>query len=137
MGFVVRDLMTRPGIREAKIAAPPSLPGMVDSIVIYACSQADVDWALQRLSEYQSNHPDHFRPEIVPATRPRMTGITTAAQPDQASESFGNYLVHFAKSAMEQQPPPAGAEDFRKRVHAQMQAANIDPSQPDRLNHKP
>jgi acetyl esterase/lipase len=79
LGFVVRALMGRPGIMESKVAGPSSLPTQADSIVFYACSLVDVDWALELLSKYQTSHPDFFRPELCAGTRLRLIGISTAA----------------------------------------------------------
>ena len=106
MGFVVRELMKRPGITLAKVAGPSSLPTQVDSIVLYADSLADVDWALALLSKYQASHRDYFRPELCAATRPSAvstsgpmtvtddvslacTAITTAGLPSTRTSSSG------------------------------------------------
>ena len=137
MGFVVRELMVRPGIMESKVAGPSSLPTQADSIVIYACSLADVDWAQELLSKYQGSHPDYFRAELCAATRPRLIGISTAAQPGSQSESFGTYLAHTAQSAIKKEPPPAGFSDFRRRVRALMTVEGVDPDHPDRLTRRP
>ncbi len=137
MGFVIRELMTKPGISLAKVAGPSYLPTQMDSMVIYARSLADVDWALVRLSQYQASHRDYFRPELCVATRPRLIGVSTAAQPSSPSESFGTYLVHAAQSAINQQQRPADFADFRSRMRAVMTTEGVDPEHPDRLTRRP
>jgi hypothetical protein len=151
MGFVVRELLksesfaepggvsTKRGIMEAKVAGPEGLETRADSIVIYARSLADVDWGLERLSEYQASHRDHFLKELPAATRPRLIGVSTAAEPAPSlnSGSFGLYLTHAAQAAMSQQPPPADFADFRRRVRAVMTAQGVDPDHPDRLTRRP
>jgi len=140
MGFIVPELLKKErGIMEAKVATPSELSTRADSIVIYANSLADVDWALGRLSEYQAVHKDHFLADLPAATRPRMIGVSTAAQPAASlkSDSFGSYMANTAAAALSQQPPPADFAEFRKRVRARMTADGVDPDHPDRLTHRP
>jgi hypothetical protein len=127
------------GVMEAKVATPAGLQNRADAIVIYSTSLEDVDWCLSKLSEYQSNHRDHFLKDLPAATRPRLIGVSTAAQPAQSlkSESFGTYLANTAAAAMKEQPPPADFTDFRKRVRARMTADGVDPDHPDRLTRRP
>lgn len=60
MGFIVREVLSRQGIGSTKVADPSGLEHRTDSILIYARSLEDVDWALGRLAEYQKSHRDHF-----------------------------------------------------------------------------
>lgn len=138
MGFIVRELLGRPGIASTKLADPSGLQHRADSILIYAVSLADVDWCLGRLSEYQATHHDHFLPDLPAATRPRkgLTGVGTAAQPARNSDSFGSYLSRTAQAAMHQ-PPPSDFAEFRARVRALMTADGVDPDRPDRLSRRP
>jgi HopA1 effector protein family len=98
-----------------------------------------VDRALARLSEYQASHAGHFLKDLPAATRPRLIGVSTAAQPAASlkADSFGSYLSMVAKAAMSQQPPPADFAEFRKRVRARMTADGVDPDHPDRLTRRP
>jgi HopA1 effector protein family len=140
MAFIVRELL-KPGhgVLEAKVATPSGLPVRADAIVIYAGALADIDWSLDRLSEYQTSHRDHFLKELPAATRPRLIGVSTAAQPAASlkSDSFGSYLSDTIRVAMSQQPPPADFADFRSRVHSRMIADGVDPDHPDRLTRRP
>ena len=147
MRFVVEELLkpespTRAeprGVMEAKVACPSGLETRADAIVIYSRSLADVDWALERLSAYQAEHRDHFLKDLPAATRPRLIGVSTAAQPSPTlkADSFGMYLAYAAQTAMNQAPPPADFAEFRKRVRALMAADGVDPDHPDRLTRRP
>jgi hypothetical protein len=142
MEFIVRELL-RPAaereIIEAKVAGPSGLQDRADSILIYTATLSDVDWALSRLSEYQSAHRGHFLDKLPAGTRPRLIGVSTAAQPAASlkADSFGSYLAGTAQAAMQQQPPPADFAEFRKRVRERMKADGVDPDHPDRLTHRP
>ena len=139
MQFVVQDVLAKPGFPEAKVALPAGLETRADSMLIYAHSLADVDWALGRLSEYQAAHRDNFLPQLPAATHPRLIGISTAAQPEASlkSSSFGEYMARVAQVAMKQTPPPADFAEFRKRVREVMTSDGVDPDHPDRLTHRP
>jgi hypothetical protein len=140
MRFIVAELLKpEHGVKEAKVAGPSGLQNRADSIVIYSRSLDDVDWALGRLSEYQTAHRGHFLTDLPAATRPRLIGVSTAAEPDPSlnSDSFGLYMAHAARAAMRQQPAPADFADFRKRVRAVMTADGVDPDHPDRLTRRP
>jgi hypothetical protein len=137
MGFIVRDVLTRKGIVSTKVAGPSGLETRADSMLIYASSLADVDWALERLKEYQATHRDHFLDQLPAGTRPRLTGVSTAAEPENSGDSFGSYMARTIQTAMSQPPPPADFADFRKRVRALLTADGVDPEHPDRLTHRP
>lgn len=137
MGFVVRKLMTGPGITGSKIAGPAGLRSWADSIIIYARSLKDVDWCLERLSEYQAVHRDYFRAEICAATRPRLQGVSTAAQPSIPSESFGTYMVKIAELSFNQDPVPMDFNEFKQRVRVNLAKAGVNPDRPDRLTRRP
>ena len=145
IGFIVRELFqpgpegSRRGIVEAKLATPSGLSTRADSILIYAHPLAAVDRALARLSEYQASHAGQFLKDLPAATRPRLIGVSTAAQPVASlkADSFGSYLSMVAEAAMSQQPPPADFAEFRKRVRARMTADGVDPDHPDRLTRRP
>lgn len=140
IGFIVRELLVKShGFMEAKVATPAELSTRADAIVIYAQSLADVDWGLGRLAEYQTAHKVHFLADLPAATRPRLNGVSTAAQPEASlkADSFGSYLANTAAAAMSQQPPPADFAGFRQRVRALMTADGVDPDHPDRLNRRP
>ena len=124
---------TKRGIVSAKVADPSGLETRADAILIYAGSLADVDWALGRLSEYQASHGGYFLKDLPAATRPRLTGVSTAAEPAASlkSGSFGSYIAHAAQAAMSQQPPPADFAEFRSRVRTVMAAEGADPDHPD------
>ena len=138
MRFVVKELLSvesQHNVLIAKVATPAGLEVRADSMVIYSESLADVDWALERLAEYQKQHLDHFLEDLPAATRPRMKGVSTAAEPEKSlkAESFGSYLDLIIKDAMKQEPKPASFEEFRGRIQARLKADGIDPAHPDRL----
>jgi hypothetical protein len=143
--FIVRELFqpgsegSRRGVVEAKVATPSGLSTRADSILIYLRSLTDVDRALARLAEYQTSHAGYFLKDLPAATRPRLIGVSTAAQPVSSlkAESFGSYLSMVAESAMKLQPPPADFAEFRNRVRARMVADGVDPDHPDRLTRRP
>jgi hypothetical protein len=140
IGFAAQQLLKpEHGVMEVKVATPSGLVNRADAIVIYASSLADVDWALGLLTEYQKAHRDHFLKDLPAATRPRLTGISTAAQPEASlkAESFGTYLANTAAAALSQKPPPADFAEFRIRVRARMTADGVDPDHPDRLTRRP
>jgi hypothetical protein len=140
MRFVVRELLAREhGVQEAKLGTPHEMETRADSLVIYLNSLAEVDWALGLLKEYQAAHRDHFLPDLPAATRPRLTGVSTAAQPAKSlkADSFGQYMALAARKAMEQSPAPADFVEFRKRAREVMAADGVDPDHPDRLTHRP
>jgi hypothetical protein len=139
MAFLVRDVLQRNGVLEAKVATPSGLVNRADSIVVYSRSLADVDWALGRVAEYQSTHRDHFLPDLPAATKPRMVGVSTAAEPAESLKagSFGTYLANTIGKAMGSQPAPRDFEDFRQRVRSRMKADGVDPDHPDRLTRRP
>jgi hypothetical protein len=136
IGFAARELLNpEHGVMEVKVATPSGLVNRADAIVIYASSLADVDWALGLLAKYQEGHRGHFLNDLPAATRPRMTGVSTAAQPEASlkAESFGSYLANTAAAVLHQKPPPADFAEFRSRVRARMTAEGVDPDHPDRL----
>jgi hypothetical protein len=140
IGFAARELLKPDhGVMEVKVATPPGLVNRADAIVIYTSSLADVDWALGLLAQYQEGHRDHFLKDLPAATRPRLMGVSTAAQPEASlkAESFGTYLANTAAAALSQKPPPADFAEFRSRVRARMTADGVDPDHPDRLTRGP
>jgi hypothetical protein len=158
MAFVVKDLMApqsvepvepgvpmfrmeQRGISIAKVASSTGVESRADTVVMGASSRADVEWALERLQEYQAAHPDHFLTEVPAATRPEvgLTGVATAAEPPQSlgSGSFGTYLETIVTEVMNGTPPPATLADFKAQVYAKMRVDGIDPNHPDRLSRKP
>lgn len=156
MRFVVVELMQpkssrRPGepaspatpverkIPETKIAGPSGLVNRADSILIYACSLADVEWALACLADYQAAHPGHFLPDLPAATHPRLTGVGTAAEPAASLKggSFGAYLSGVAEKALHTKPAPADFVAFRTSVRQIMRDDGVDPDHPDRLTRRP
>ena len=136
--FLVKEVVTR-GIVEAKVATPDGLEMRADAILIYASSLGDVDWALGKLEGYQAQHGGHFLKDLPAATRPRMTGVSTAAEPVASlkADSFGSYLTKCVEMAMKSPPAPADFTEFRKRVRAAMSADGVDPDHPDRLTRRP
>lgn len=129
----------RRGITSAKLAGPRGLMTRADSMLIYACSLADAEWAVGCLAEYQAEHRDHFLPDLPAGTRPRLIGVSTAAEPPPAlkSASFGSYLAAVAEKAMKTEPAPADFAAFRARVRQLMIDDAVDPDHPDRLSLTP
>ena len=126
-------------ITAAKLAGPSGLMGRADAILIYACSLEDVDWALGCLAEYQAEHRDHFLTDLPAATRPRLIGVSTAAEPPAAlkSGSFGSYIASVAERAMRTEPAPADFAAFRTRARQLLVKDGVDPDHPDRLSRRP
>lgn len=124
------------GLTSAKLAGPRGLMTRADSMLIYACSLADVEWALGCLAEYQAEHGDHFLPDLPAATRPRLIGVSTAAEPPPAlkSGSFGSYLAAVAEKAMRTEPVPLDFAAFRARARQFLIDDAVNPEHPDRLS---
>jgi len=140
MRFVVSDILKADhGVQSVKVATPAGLEQRADSALIYAASLEDVDWALGRLKEYQSTHRDHFLTDLPAATRPRLVGVSTAAEPKSTlhAESFGSYLATAAARAMKRDPKPANFDEFRAIVRAILFVDGVEPEHPDRLNRRP
>jgi hypothetical protein len=126
-------------ITAAKLAGPSGLESRADAMLIYACSLEDVAWALGCLADYQAAHPDHFLPDLPAATRPRLKGVSTAAEPPAAlkSGSFGSYMASVAERAMKARPAPEDFAAFRTRARQIMTDEGVDPDHPDRLSRRP
>lgn len=115
---------------QLKVAASPHLHARADAAVLYL----DADTLAAPVSAVEAIITalrPHARPATPPLTRTVAPGFAAAVDPG-GDESFGSHRCRLLAEALVGWPPDAGVEVALDRIGARLEAAGIDPAQPER-----